>query len=282
MNKLTLTQLISILQFESSVKVKYPDIIRRKVVATVILVITDLSVLLTTFIIAYLLGDILFSKSQIPLKDYLLLGSLYAAIFILIAGYEGLYPGFGIKSKIENRKVILIVLLLLVAFAIAIFIYPQKLTISAERLIISSIFQLFLLITCRRSIRKILSNFNWWGIPVVILMKDDDATPMIEYLNNNPALGLHPYVIVSTIDTKIREIRGIPVVEGIDVMSRLSGELHLDNAIIMYDNSPSEEHYYESLVYLQFFTKIYLYSTFIKKPFIEDIKHKTFRIVSSL
>jgi Undecaprenyl-phosphate galactose phosphotransferase WbaP len=120
------------------------------------------------------------------------------ALAIGMYAFSRLYPGIGISPADELRRLsIATSILFLTLFALNLFL-PTRWLIPADVLGLSWLFSLLLVPLGRSLTRKIGSQSDRWGIPVVILSNAEQGNEIAELLNENREAGFRPLAVLGT------------------------------------------------------------------------------------
>ncbi len=184
----------------------------------------------------------LFAIHNINFKSFINY-SFCIPFMLFIFACEGLYPGIMIPPTEEIRKfsfgtflgfLITVGTLLILNFhdnnlARKIVLNSTDLSI-AIAFIISFILLTIFLPGFREIAKHLFRRLKRWGVPAVVYC-DDNSFPIVNRLINNPYLGYHPAIIISTTN-KNKDYRGIPIYEPSTELSNLIKKLNIKVAII--------------------------------------------------
>jgi Undecaprenyl-phosphate galactose phosphotransferase WbaP len=120
-------------------------------------------------------------------------------LFLVIYWIFDLYPGISVSPvdeirgiSLANASVFLFLSVMLALHHAA--MIPQVLCLSA--FVSASI----VILTMRSMVRRIGSQFDWWGYPVVLIGGGAVARAVLHKLNSQPHLGLRPVAVVTNQD----------------------------------------------------------------------------------
>lgn len=180
---------------------------------TLLLVIGDIFGLLFSAILALFMRIVIDGDFSDPEKYV----GLFPYLFIFIIAYSlaNLYPGIGISIPQEIEKFTKANSLVMITFAMIIFI--TKSGDRYSRLFFILLWLLTVLISpfSRIIIRKICSKLKIWGEPVAIIGYGDKGKKILKYLQKNVSFGLMPAIIIkdeTQIDSKSQSGNTIPTI----------------------------------------------------------------------
>jgi Undecaprenyl-phosphate galactose phosphotransferase WbaP len=133
-------------------------------------------------------------------------------LFWAILGFKGLYPGVGMTSVEQLRRIFRIVSLIYLLLGTAALLSRGTSHFSRGVFICAGLSSICLLplgrvITCR-----LFSSRDWWGAPVVILGAGETAKLVIKGLRAHPMIGFKPIACLDDDTSKHGECEGVPVV----------------------------------------------------------------------
>jgi Undecaprenyl-phosphate galactose phosphotransferase WbaP len=146
------------------------------------------------------------------------------ALSLVLYWFFELYPGVAICPVDEIRHISLantsICLFVSAAFALH-RSGLSSLLICFSAFIVASI----VILALRTTVRRVGSQFKWWGYPVVLFGCGAVAHSVLRKLKSQPHLGLRPVAVVSD-DAVDRHIEGIPVCECDNLDQIAAGGVH--------------------------------------------------------
>lgn len=156
--------------------------------------------------------------------------SFYIPFILILFGFIGLYPGIMNMPAEEVKQYCGCTFFAFLAIVVTLYISNLN-DIKYVRFIIkdstnyaiciaflvSFPFATIFLPFVRHFAKRFFSNFNWWGVPVVIYTSDNNAEEVISKLTNNKYLGYFPAVIIDSSATKSSMYNGIPYFPNNDI-----------------------------------------------------------------
>ncbi|MGC2398956.1 MAG: undecaprenyl-phosphate galactose phosphotransferase WbaP [Acidobacteriaceae bacterium] len=134
---------------------------------------------------------------------------LLLPLFLLLYWRFDLYPGVSINPVAEIRCVCLANLTAF--FSISVILALRHATTLALLICFAAMISASVLIpVTRAAIRKIGSQFDWWGHPVVVFGGGSMARSVLRKLLSRPDLGLRPIAVIAD-HLSDNEIEGIPL-----------------------------------------------------------------------
>lgn len=204
----------------------------RKFIATTLFLFSDLSLLLTSFIISYIIFHIFSSNEGFITSNFIYLVLVSAPFYQIAYALRGLYPGYGVDIIEELRSLTYSTTIAFIIFFLITFLL-ENITNQSRYLTISAyLFALVLIPIGRSIIRKICSNKRWWGIPVVIIGAGRAGERVIDSLMKQKQVGLRPIVAVDDDIDRWGYIQGVPVIGGLEIIPEIASRLCNEHAII--------------------------------------------------
>lgn len=172
-------------------------------------IVTISSAVLISAGIRYLLEPIMGGAVNWPL---ILRGLVFYVIFsILLAWFNGLYPGFGLAAVHEMQKVLYVVSLASVFLGVFLFLQQLALAYSRMIFILTWFLSALFMMLGRFALRNRFSKFKWWGIPMVVVGSQENVSPVIEKLLQSRRLGFRPVFYFDPLQKSTEPIHDIPV-----------------------------------------------------------------------
>lgn len=161
---------------------------------------------------------------------------------IIFFGLVGLYPGIGISSVEELRKLVTMTTLVVLALAAMSFWFRNAENYSRLTLGLTWAFSIFLLPIGRDITRVLGLRFNIWGEPVVIIGFGKQGRWALEYFHRNQKLGLRPVVVLDLSESHKYDAPNIPVLRLSDLLlgRRFDQLTGVKTAILILSDVPAE------------------------------------------
>ena len=141
-------------------------------------------------------------------------GLVFYILFVLIlAWFNGLYPGFGLAAVHEMQKVLYVVSLASVFLGVFLFLQQLGLAYSRSIFLLTWLLSGLFMMLGRFGLRNRLSQSKWWGIPMVVVGSPENATPIIEQLIQNRRLGFRPVYYFDPDNLRTEPILDVPVIK---------------------------------------------------------------------
>lgn len=164
------------------------------------------------------------NKDWINFKSFVRYSAFLPAILICF-GVTGLYPGILIAPEDQVKKFSLSSFFFFLGLAIVVFYENVTKFAISFALILALPFATILLPVGREIFRRVFAKYKWWGVPVVVYSKGDNAKVIVDRLVKAPHFGYKPAVIISDKRWDTDEYKGIPVFYGktdiLDVIKKL-------------------------------------------------------------
>jgi Undecaprenyl-phosphate galactose phosphotransferase WbaP len=134
---------------------------------------------------------------------------LLLPLFLAVYWFFDSYPGISVSSVDEIRRIVLANTT--VFLFISVMIGLRDLAIRSLVLYLSAcIGASFITLAMRAAVRKLGSQFGWWGYPVVLFGSGAVAISVLRKLKTHPHLGLRPVAMVTNQLVHL-ETEGVPI-----------------------------------------------------------------------
>ncbi|MEI6091036.1 MAG: undecaprenyl-phosphate galactose phosphotransferase WbaP [bacterium] len=240
MKTLTLNQLTDIISSSTLTRELRPNVSRRKAIGAVIFLISDVLFLMTSLFTSFIIRDLVYPDHKI-LFDYYPNVLALIPLFCIVFAVRGLYPSFG-KDVVEELRTLTIgITLVYLILAVVSFFITELIDYSRLAFGVSWILSLVALPLGRAIVKEIFSKRSWWGVPVVIVGGEKSGQNAILSLQNNPKMGLRPYIAIDEDADKWGYFNGVPVVGGYNILPDLAEKLGIEQIIIAMPQDKSEK-----------------------------------------
>ncbi|MBM2817093.1 MAG: Undecaprenyl-phosphate galactose phosphotransferase, WbaP/exopolysaccharide biosynthesis polyprenyl [Ignavibacteria bacterium] len=213
--------------------------------STLIFLAVDLLAFVIAISIAKSLIHFVYGDVIISLETSLhILSSI--AIAPVVIGFFGLYPGYGIGAVDELKKVTYSVF---VAFSLILtltFYFSFSSDITKIFISVSWLIAHVALPVSRVSTRHLLSQTEWWGLPVAIIGAGALGEKIIKKMKTDKNLGIRPVVAFDNDSDRWGYLDGLPVVGNLEVSGKISKKLNITSAILTLENE-NELHYLSTI-----------------------------------
>ncbi len=179
---------------DSKQKIKATLLENRSWIVNILLILVDILTISAAVLLSAVIRHFLVPMMGGEVNWPLIFNSLifYMIFIFLLTWLNGLYPGFGLAAVHEMKKVLYVVTL--GSVFLGVFLFLQQLALAYSRMIFVLTWMLSALFMMlgRFAIRNRFSRFKWWGIPMVIIGSEENASSIIEKFNPKPAFGFSP------------------------------------------------------------------------------------------
>ena len=208
------------------------------------LVATDVISVVVSFLLSVFISYGLFIDSPGVLYSDIL-STLRNIIFIfpffpIVYSFLGLYPAYGIDQVREFRKMTLSITFVFAGLFVSNIVLKNTFAYSTIIFVLAYFFALVLSLPLRIFTKKILSKYDWWGVPVMIIGAGGAGTRLIRSLKKQNELGLTPVLAIDDDADKWGYIDEVPVVGGLDIVPALAEKLDIHHAIIAMPTVPAK------------------------------------------
>lgn len=118
------------------------------------------------------------------------------ALFMVMFGVVGLYPGLAANPIEEFRGLLRAITITYLMIIVTTFFSGQAHYYSRSTFILAWLITMLALPTSRMAMRSWCSRQSWWGIPAVILGAAGAGQEILQTLKKRPTLGLRPVAIL--------------------------------------------------------------------------------------
>lgn len=227
----TLKQLTNILNVIPQSSLSKFNIIRRKLYASLLLMLSDIITISLSLISSIYITHVFIGNSLHPM-EYFKLIPIITSIFLVVFYFRGLYPGFGIDVIQELKTLTQGISIVFAFLALMTFLIDRTGEYSRFAFLLSWVIAILSVPLGRATIRKLFGNKSWWGIPVIIIGAGRAGEQVIKSLKKHPQIGLRAIVAVDDDVDKWGYIYQIPVIGGLEIIPELTRKLSVDHAII--------------------------------------------------
>lgn len=248
----TLQQLSTILRAPATESQPKRNVLIRKLSASVLLLVSDLTLLALSMVSAIILRNLLL-PGQLQFVDYYPIIPIFLALFPLAYYFRGLYPGFGVDIIEELRTLTYSTTIVFAILATMTFFIKGFWEYSRVAFLLSWLMALPLVPLGRALVRKLFCEKPWWGIPVVVIGAGHAGEQVIKSLRKHKHIGLRPIVAVDDDVDRWGYIDQIPVIGGLDIVPDLAAKMKIDHAIIAMPRVPRKRQQEIILKYSKYF-----------------------------
>jgi Undecaprenyl-phosphate galactose phosphotransferase WbaP len=118
------------------------------------------------------------------------------ALFIISFALMGLYPGIALNPVEEMRRVLYAISACHLVILAITYMFKSAETYSRAVFVIAWFTTVFLVIVSRNSLRMVLAQKPWWGVPAVILGAGETGKLVLKTLQKRPSSGLKAAAIL--------------------------------------------------------------------------------------
>jgi Undecaprenyl-phosphate galactose phosphotransferase WbaP len=159
-------------------------------------------------------------------------GLIYYVIFnIILAWFNGLYPGFGLAAVQEMQKVLYVVSLATVFLGVFLFLQQMGLAYSRVIFVLTWFLSALFMMLGRFALRNRFSHFPWWGIPMIIIGSKERIKPVIEKLIQSRRLGFRPVYYFDTTGMADQPIQGVRPIIGHQALQKLVTQSKIQHVV---------------------------------------------------
>jgi len=158
--------------------------------------------------------------------------------FVIAFALVGLYPPVAVGPADELRRSTLVITLVYLVLAAAIFLSKGGPLFSRGAFVIAWAFSVVVVPTARGLLRKALCGRPWWGASVVVLGSGPAAEAVVRSIRSHPELGMKPFAVLSDEATTEASIDGVPILGKQQLAPVLGRDLHVPYAIVTMADQP--------------------------------------------
>lgn len=200
---------------------------------SLVVIVADIVALILSFGAAFILR--FFILGSLPVEIFFQFSFIFLGLILLYYG-RGLYPGYALHPAEEIRRLTVNTLIGFALVGAVIFVARGVPNLSRFILILACFFALILVPILRSLLRRIAVRLGIWGVPIVLLGKNEDIQVWSEKLKKNQYWGLIP-VINMSID-RIGE-NATPNEDYLDQVSSLVNKFGVSTVMVLVNGSPS-------------------------------------------
>jgi Undecaprenyl-phosphate galactose phosphotransferase WbaP len=163
------------------------------------------------------------------------------AVFFVVYGTFGLYPGVGLGPVEELRNTTLATTLVYLVASASIFLSKEVAVHSRGVFLSSWFFSLFLVPSGRAFLRFLFAAKPWWGVPVVVFGAGDTGRMVVDRLVSQPGLGWKPVALLDDEDSNISPQGDIPVVGPLSLAPELASADQIRHALVAMPHLKRQE-----------------------------------------
>lgn len=144
---------------------------------------------------------------------------LYLAIGLTVVmfAFSSLYPGYGLTAVEEIKQVVRALTIVFGFLAVTVYFLKTNANFPRSIFIIAWLFSLFWIPAARIILRRWISGTNWYGIPIIFVIRDLKNTTALDTVLRKPRLGWKPAAVTILDPTAgTTKYRGIPCLSGWD------------------------------------------------------------------
>jgi Undecaprenyl-phosphate galactose phosphotransferase WbaP len=153
-------------------------------------------------------------------------------LLLVIYAWEGLYPGVGMTSVEELRRLVRATTLVYLFVTAAIFLLKDVGAHSRGVFASGWVLSVILVPFSRAMVCQFLSPKHWWGAPVVVLGAGQTAAMVIRELKAKRAIGFKPVACLDDDSRKIGDCEGVPVLGPLAMANNLARTHKIRHAIL--------------------------------------------------
>jgi len=167
--------------------------------------------------------------------------SMYLPAILIVFYAANLYPGIMMSPEEEVKRFCICSFFCFMGIAVSIVVETKDRWAISGALMIAVPFATLLLPTGREIAKRLLARRSWWGVPVVIYSKNNNASVIVDRLIRRPDFGYKPSIIITDLKEHKDEYNGVPVFSSSKEIFEIVKKLNLKVAIICdYDKEVDE------------------------------------------
>lgn len=180
-----------------------------------------------------------FSQNSIPFSSYLLITAILVVGNALASAWRGIYPGYGMCAIAELRSTFYSVTGVYAAVIAFTFFSKDWMPYARSILLGSYLISVPAVALMRMSVRKLLSRFSWYGLPVLIIGPHSMASRIVETLHNHLQIGLRPLAIIEPdeLSAEYGYHRGVPIIGGLKNVDALARRFDVRHGVVAISHS---------------------------------------------
>jgi len=154
------------------------------------------------------------------------------AAFPAVFAFQGLYQARARSPAEELRHLVRSITLVFLLAGATAFLAKQGEAWSRGVYLMAWAFSLPAVPLARALVRMAISRRAWYGVPVLILGAGRTGELVVQQLHANPATGLRPVAMLDDDVTKHGDLKGVPVVGGLDMAPEIARECGVRHVVV--------------------------------------------------
>jgi Undecaprenyl-phosphate galactose phosphotransferase WbaP len=195
-----------------------------------IFLLGDLAAVMLSFGTGFFIEN-LFNPDGIDFKSFVTYWP-YLPAFIIVLSILSLYPGISLAHAEELRRFSIASFLSHAGIILSLFIRNRYLDPYSIAFGISWVASIPMFMSERGILRRMFVKTKFWGIPVAIFGAGKTGRMVVDTLLERPRIGYKPVVILDDDPNLIGEYKGVPILAGTALGTRLVEECGIDTALI--------------------------------------------------
>lgn len=201
--------------------------------ASAIMVLAD-CITLTLVLCAVLAVRAYYGDIGLPLRQWV---PVFVAIIICnvaASAWRGIYPGYGVCASALLRSTFYTLTGVFAGVITLSYMTAGSLPFIRSIMVLAWAVSVPALSIARMAIRRIISRFDWYGEPVIILGEAPLAHQIVDTLRTHAHIGLRPFVIVEHDEARAQYgyYQGVPVIGGITNVPPLAKHFNISRCIV--------------------------------------------------
>lgn len=212
-----------------------------RVITSIALVISDTLVLTCIIALAIYLRT-QFSIGPLHFESYLPMAAIIVVGNAIVSAWRGMYPGYGFCVIAQMRSTFYSVTGVFAA-AIALTFFSKEWTPYARSVILASYAVAFpALSLARMGVRRFLSQFTWYGTPMIVVGEHSMATRIVDTLTNHKQIGLRPITIIepNELNAEYGYHNSVPIIGGLDNVQKIAERFGVRHGVLAIQHSSPE------------------------------------------
>jgi len=232
MNQPTLQELSSVLKQplpRFGARENAPNIVRASAVMVLMDCLTLAVVLGLVLSVRAFYGDI-----GLPIREWIPVFAAIIATNVVASAWRGIYPGYGVCASALLRSTFYTLTGVFAAVITLSLLTTGSLPFIRSIMVLAWAVSVPALSVARMGIRRILSQYRWYGEPVIIIGEASLAHQIVDTLRTHAHIGLRPFVIVEydEPDAQYGYYGDVPVIAGMKNVVPLAKHFHVSRCIV--------------------------------------------------
>jgi len=197
------------------------------------MVLTD-CVTLALVLCAVLAVRAFYGEIGLPIREWVPVFVAIIASNVVASAWRGIYPGYGVCASALLRSTFYTLTGVFAGVIALSLLTTGSLPYLRSIMFLAWVASVPALSIARMAIRRMISHFEWYGEPVIILGEASLAYQIVDTLREHGHIGLRPFIIVeyNEPNAEYGYYKNVPVIGGIDNVVPLAKHFRISRCVV--------------------------------------------------